>query len=135
VAVAVAAPPAIELEQLQEAWQRSVLPALESRSIPVAAMLREAHPVALEDDTLTLEFPAEAAFHRRLAEEPKNTTLLQDALYELTGRRPAIELTLGTAGSAPEPADERPLGEEDLLTLVKETFDAREVQAGEEEDR
>ena len=37
-------PPSLELEQLQEAWQRSVLPAVERRSIPAASMLREAHP-------------------------------------------------------------------------------------------
>src|SRR4051794_33448177 len=33
-------PPSLELEQLQEAWQRSVLPAVERRSIPAASMLR-----------------------------------------------------------------------------------------------
>jgi DNA polymerase-3 subunit gamma/tau len=37
-------PPSIELEQLQEAWQRTILPAVEQRSIPTASMLREAHP-------------------------------------------------------------------------------------------
>ena len=126
-----AAPPAVELEQLQEAWQRSVLPAVESKSIPVAAMLREARPATLEAETLTLEFPQEAAFHRRLAEEPKNSTLLQDALYELTGRRLRLEFALGEAGARAEAEDEGPMGEDDLLALVKETLDAREVE-GEE---
>ena len=35
----VGAAPSLELEQLQEAWQRSVLPAVEAKSIPTAAML------------------------------------------------------------------------------------------------
>src|SRR3954467_2247287 len=44
--------PDAALGQLQEAWQRSVLPAVGEKSIPTASMLAEAHPVALEDDTL-----------------------------------------------------------------------------------
>src|SRR5437879_8502681 len=44
-------PPPVELTQLQEAWQRSVLPAVQEKSIPTASMLAEARPVALDDDT------------------------------------------------------------------------------------
>ncbi len=119
-------PPSLELAQLQEAWQRSVLPAVERRSIPTASMLREAHPAALQDDRLTLEFPAGASFHRQLAEEPKNTKLLEEALFEVTGRRLRLEFALGENGA--EAAEEaEPPTEEDLVALVKETFDAREV--------
>ena len=88
-------PPSIELEQLQEAWQRSVLPAVGEKSIPIASMLAEARPVELNDDTLTIEFSENASFHRQLAEEPKNATLLRDALYELTGRRLGITFVIG----------------------------------------
>ena len=117
-------PPSLELTQLQEAWQRTVLPALEQRSIPTASMLREAHPVALAADRLTLEFPANAAFHRQLAEEPKNAMLLADTLFEVTGRRLELEFALGENGEQPE---EEPPSEEDFVALIKETFDAREV--------
>jgi DNA polymerase III subunit gamma/tau len=119
-------PPSLELEQLQEAWQRTVLPALERRSIPTASMLREAHPAALDDDRLTLEFPASSSFHRQLAEEPKNAGLLAEALFEVTGRRLQLEFALGENGE--QPAEEQPATEEDLVALVKETFDAREVE-------
>src|SRR5437762_2660133 len=54
---------AVELEQLQEAWRRSILPAVEQRSIPIGKTLGEAHPAALEGNTLTLEFPQTASFH------------------------------------------------------------------------
>jgi len=91
-------PPSVDLEQLQEAWQRAVLPAVEEKSIPTASVLREAHPAGLAGDTLTLEFPRNAAFHRQLAEEPKNATLLADALYEVTGRRLALAFELGANG-------------------------------------
>ena len=90
-------------------------------------MLREAHPTALKDDTLTLEFAANASFHLKLAEEPKNATLLRDALYELTGRRLALEFVLGEGGGAEEQEDDAPPGEEEIYQLVKETFDAKEI--------
>jgi DNA polymerase-3 subunit gamma/tau len=121
-------PPSVDLEQLQEAWQRAVLPAVEEKSIPTASVLREAHPAGLAGDTLTLEFPQNAAFHRQQAEEPKNATLLADALYEVTGRRLALAFELGANGEDGEPAEEEPAGEDDLVSLIKETFDAREVE-------
>ena len=123
-----AAPPPLELEQLQDAWQRAILPAVEQKSIPTASMLREAHPADLADDTLTVEFPAAASFHRQLAEEPKNATLLADALYEVTGRRLALAFAVGeNGGETGIEVDEGPAGEERIVELMKETFDAREV--------
>ncbi len=119
------APPSLELEQLQEAWQRTILPAVEERSIPAASVLREAHPADLAGNTLTVEFPASAAFHRQLAEEPKNATLLADALYEVTGRHLGVAFAEGEARAGEEEPDE-PAGEERILELVKETLDAHE---------
>jgi DNA polymerase-3 subunit gamma/tau len=117
--------PSLELEQLQEAWRRTILPAVEERSIPAASVLREAHPAELADDTLTVEFPSSASFHRQLAEEPKNATLLAEALYEVTGRRLALAFAEGEARHDVAEDDE-PAGEERILELVKETLDARE---------
>jgi len=126
---AAAATPSLELEQLQEAWQRTILPAVEEKSIPTASVLREAQPKDLAGDTLTVEFPPAASFHRQLAEEPKNATLLAEALYEVTGRHLALEFELGENGgddvTRPEP--EEPATEEEIIELMKGTFDAREV--------
>jgi DNA polymerase III subunit gamma/tau len=121
-------PPLLELTQLQEAWQRTILPAVEQKSIPTASVLREAQPSGLSGDTLTLEFPRAASFHRQLAEEPKNATLLEDALFEVTGRRLSLAFAVGENGGAGEDSEEEPVGEEQILELVKETFDAREVE-------
>ena len=88
-------------------------------------MLTEARPVALADDTVTIEFPPTASFHRQRAEEPKNSTLLRDVLYELTGRKVALEFVLGEGGAPAEEDDDPPAGEEEIYQLVKETFDAR----------
>jgi len=119
--------PSLEFEQLQEAWQRSVLPAVQERSIPAESVLREARPVALVDDELTLEFPAEAEFHRRLAEDPKNSTVLREALFQVTGRKLGLLFVLGEKREAEEHEEHSAPSEEDLVALFKETFDAREV--------
>jgi DNA polymerase III subunit gamma/tau len=124
--------PPVELEQLQDAWQRTVLPAVEQKGgIPTASLLREAHPTGIAGDTLTVEFPAAADFHRKLAEEPKNATLLADALYEVTGRRFALAFALGENGGDHED-DPSPAGEDRIMELMKETFDARELTTEEE---
>jgi hypothetical protein len=50
-------------------------------------------------------------------------------LYEVTGRRLALAFELGANGEDvenAEPAAET-IGEDDLVSLIKETFDAREV--------
>ncbi|HEX3453388.1 MAG TPA: DNA polymerase III subunit gamma/tau [Gaiellaceae bacterium] len=120
-------PPALAFEQLQEAWSRSVLPAVQERSIPTESVLREARPVALADDELTLEFPAEAEFHRRLAEDPKNATVLREALYQVTGRKLGVVFVLGDKREPEEHEEQHAPTEDDLVALFKETFDAREV--------
>ena len=125
VPVPVGAPPDVELEQLQEAWARTIVPAVAEKSIPISTVLGEARPAELDGDTLTIEFPASASFHRQLAEEPKNTTMLRDTLYEVTGRKLAITFAVGE-GDGEDAEPEGPAGEEHFLELMKETFDARE---------
>ena len=120
--------PTVELEQLQEAWRRTILPAVEERSIPIGKTLAEAHPFGLSDDTLTLVFPRSAAFHLSLAEDPKNAALLRDALYAVTGRKLAVAFALGDEERAGSTAEEEPASEEDVLELMKSTFDARELE-------
>jgi DNA polymerase III subunit gamma/tau len=126
-----AAAPTVELEQVTEAWDRSILDAVRERSIPVASLLTEAKPTELADDTLTLEFPAGADFHRRQVGEPQNIGLLREALYEVTGRRLAVVLESGEGEETPE-VDEEPPGEDRFIAALKETFDAEEVEAGDE---
>jgi DNA polymerase III subunit gamma/tau len=123
--------PSLELEQLQEAWQRSVLPALEHRSIPSAALFRQSQPARLAGETLTIEFPRDAPFLLAQAEEPKYSSHLADALYEVTGRRLALAFAVGENGGNGEEASAEPTSEEDFLALIRQTFDAREVE-GEE---
>ena len=120
--------PPLALEQLQDAWQRTVLPAVQSRSIPVASLLGEARPASLEAEMLTLEFPASADFHRRQAEEPKNVGVIRDALYEVTGHRLAVTLALGAADERADEDEDEELTEDALISMFKDTFDAKEVE-------
>ncbi len=121
--------PGLEISQLQEAWARQVLPAVEERGgIPTASLLREAHPAELSGDTLTLEFPPSAQFHLDLVRDPKNAGLLADALYDVTGRRLELVFALGEAREAPA-VDEEPAGEEKIYELLQETLDARERES------
>jgi hypothetical protein len=120
--------PDLGLDQVVDAWQRSIVEAVRERSIPVASLLAEATPTELADDTLTLEFPAGADFHRRQVGEPTNIGVLHDALFEVTGRRLTVVLETGDAVAGEDAAEEEPISEDDWISSLKDTFDAREVE-------
>ena len=120
--------PDLELEQVADAWQRSIVEAVRERSIPVASLLTEATPTVLAGDTLTLEFPAGADFHRRQIAEPQNIGLLREALYEVTGRKLTVVLESGDAEHLQELDDAEPMGEDRFIAALKGEFDAEEVE-------
>jgi DNA polymerase III subunit gamma/tau len=122
--------PVVDLEQLQHLWKQAVLPAVSERSIPTASVLGEARPVELAGERLVIEFPPAASFHRNLAEEPKNATLLADVLHEITGHRLQLAFAVGEEAhhDDEEPAPTEPQTEEEFVSLFKNTFDAREVE-------
>jgi DNA polymerase III subunit gamma/tau len=128
----IAEAPDLELDQVADAWQRSVVETVRERSIPVASLLAEATPTGLAGNTLTLEFPAGADFHRRQISEPQNIGLLREALYEVTGRKLAVVLETGE-GEAHEEVDEEQLGEDRLIEALKDEFGATEVEVTEPE--
>ncbi len=120
--------PDVSLEQMQDAWTRSVLPAVKERSIPAATLLAEASPSGLEGDTLTLSFRPGAEFHRTQAEEPGNAQLLRDALYDVTGRRLVVVTAVNAAGIDETAAEEAPLDERGFIALLESDLDATEVE-------
>ncbi len=123
------APPALDvsLEQLRDAWTRGVLTAVRERSIPTATLLEEATPVALDGDVLTLAFAPGAEFHRRQVDDDKNTRLISESLFEVTGRRLGI-VTITTEVDEEEEPEEGTLSEEDVLALLRDQLDATEVE-------
>ena len=120
--------PDVSLEQMQEAWSRSVLPAVKDRSIPVATLLAEASPTELEGDTLTLSFRPGAEFHRMQVEEPGNVQLLRDALYDVTGRRLAVVTAVADSAHEGDAVEEAPLDERGFIALLESDLDATEVE-------
>jgi DNA polymerase-3 subunit gamma/tau len=124
----VAAGPGLALEQVADAWLRSVVETVRERSIPVASLLADATPIGLAGDTLTVEFPAGNDFHRQQIAEPQNIGLLRDALYEVTGRRLAVVLEAGDSEPGAEEESESPLTEEGFISLLQDTLDARDVE-------
>jgi DNA polymerase-3 subunit gamma/tau len=120
--------PPLHLAQLQDAWQRSVLPAVQERSIPVATLLGEARPAALEGETLVLEFAPVADFHRRQVEDPKNLAHVHAALYAVTGHKLAVTTTLAAGDEGETEREDEPLEEGDFISLLKDKFDAEEVE-------
>ena len=119
--------PPVELSEIQSAWKQAVLPAVGERSIPTASVLNEAKPIELSGDRLVIEFPPAASFHRNLAEEPKNASLLAEVLYEVTGRKLTLAFAIGEGEAVQEEDEEGPVTEEQIISLMKSTFDAREV--------
>ena len=72
--------------------------------------------------------PRGADFHRRQAEEPKNIGVLRDALYEVTAAgSPSCSPSASVRRLAEEEEDDE-LAEDDLISLLKDTFDAEEVE-------
>jgi DNA polymerase-3 subunit gamma/tau len=128
--LAVVPQPPLELDELQEAWKRTVLPAIERRKmgIPAAALLAEAYPQALVDNVLTLSFPGSATFHRERAEEQRTAELICDALLEVTGRHLTLVFTTAEPPEGPARAVEHAVTEDEILDLMKSTFDARELE-------
>ena len=118
----------VELQRLQEAWQRSIVPAI--ASIPTRSIFQEAHPVTLEGTRLSIEFPHSAAFHRNMAADDKNAAQLAAAIFELTGARLSFEFKVAekAASEDKEDAAAELTPEEDLISLLKDTLDAHEVE-------
>lgn len=77
--------PEFDLEHVQDAWERSIVPAVRERSLPLGTLLEEAAPINLTARTLTLLFQRGAGFHREQVDD--NLVLVCDALYEVTGAR------------------------------------------------
>jgi DNA polymerase III subunit gamma/tau len=119
--------PELKLEQVADAWQRSIVELVRDRQPPAASLLAGTKPTKLAGDTLTLEFPPGHDFHRTKLDEPKYKNLLREALYEVTGRRLAVVLEAGEAPPEGEESADEPMSEDAWIASLKDTFDAREV--------
>jgi DNA polymerase-3 subunit gamma/tau len=95
---------ASDVAEVRAAWP-AVLAATRGQSRNVEALLREARPVAVEGEMITLAFPY--SFHKQRIEEQKNKMLVEQVLSETLGGRRSIRCIL-TPKSADEVEQERP---------------------------
>jgi DNA polymerase III subunit gamma/tau len=118
---------AVDVEMLRRSWQD----VLERLTGMMKAVLGTATPVALDDSTLELAFPASMGM--RVIKVQEREADLRAVLQELFGISPRIKCVVrdaggGGAGPAVEVVEEAPpLGEEAVLARLKAEFDATEA--------
>ena len=125
-----APPAALTLERVKRAWEL-ILQRVQSSSVSLYAMLRDARPSDLAGDRLTVTIPSDFALTR--AREPGNGELLAGAIESALGQplQPDFVLAAGTAAGNATATPAAPAAPTlDYTALIKQakgTFDAEEM--------
>ncbi|HEY2006702.1 MAG TPA: DNA polymerase III subunit gamma/tau [Solirubrobacteraceae bacterium] len=120
-----AAPGETELGTLVSSWP-AVVEFVRQENAMLAATLETARPVTLNDQALTLAFPAGAAFFKRKAEQDDYRRAAADAVRSVTGARLTLRYEL--RDDAPVTVENgAELTGEELVQRFMEEFDAEEV--------
>ena len=127
----------VEIERVVELWPAVVDHLRDSGSAMLSTLFDEAKPLAIDEErsVLRIGFPASANFNKKKAESPVNVERMTEALASIAGHRlrPVYELIDGPGEDASEESAE--ISEEDLVDLVKDSFDASEVVPDGERER
>jgi DNA polymerase III subunit gamma/tau len=117
----------IDLETIKRIWP-AVLDKLREASPALAATFDGARPVGLDDEGLTVGFPAEFTFNKKKAEAPDKRELLADAIDAVAGERlrPSYVLLDGEPEAGAPPAEDE-IDHDALMEKLKSEFDAKEV--------
>jgi hypothetical protein len=99
----------------------------------MAAVLGEGQPDSLQSGELVVKFPAGYSFQANQVARGDNPRVISDALREVTGRDLRVVTRLAKE-PAPEPAgrdeDARILSKDELLRVLKQEFDAHDLDDG-----
>jgi DNA polymerase-3 subunit gamma/tau len=127
-AAAPAVGPEITLDRVRRAWEL-VLQRVQTGSVALYAVLRDARPSALDGDRLTIAMPSNFALTR--AREPGNDEALAAAFAETLGCRLHAEFVPGEppgdAPAKPAPRPQPPLDFTQTISLTKQMLDAEEL--------
>ena len=120
----------IEIEKVRELWPAVVDHLRDSGSAMLSSLFNEARPLGIDEErsVLRIGFPASANFNKKKAESLPNVERMTEALASVAGHRlrPVYELIDEPGdGAAPEKAPE--MSDDELVDLVKDSFDASEV--------
>jgi len=123
---------AVGLEQMAQVWPAVIDAIRAGGSGPAASYLEGTRPVAADQSTLTVGFPAGAPFNRRNAEKPERMVQLVEAVLEVTGWRPEVSFTeIEGDQTVTEPhasgAEGRRMDEREFVERIKSEFNAEEV--------
>jgi DNA polymerase-3 subunit gamma/tau len=130
---AAAAPePSVEFsrEGFEEIWP-AVLETLAADSPRTAELLRQATPMALAEQGLTIAWPESAAFYKRQAEDPEKRELISQSIRAVTGASLRLAFELRADEEISAPATEA-VSDDELVARFKAEFDAEELPPTEE---
>ncbi|HET7484792.1 MAG TPA: DNA polymerase III subunit gamma/tau, partial [Solirubrobacterales bacterium] len=118
----------IDLEKVKRVWP-AILDKLRETSPALAATFDGARPVGLDEEGLTVGFPADSTFNKKKAEAPDKRELLADAIEAVAGERlrPSYVLLDGEPAAEPAPPAEDEIDHDALMEKLKSEFDAKEV--------
>ncbi|MEP6642407.1 MAG: hypothetical protein ABJB93_10925, partial [Gaiellales bacterium] len=121
-----------DLDQLTASWSDAIVPEIGRRSPPLQSLMQLASPRSLADGEVVLAFPSTHQFALRTADSASNRELLESVLGQAVGTPVRVRLEVVAADADPQPAavadTPEPVDEDDLLTELKEKFDAREIE-------
>jgi DNA polymerase-3 subunit gamma/tau len=131
------APPAgpLGLETIAAAWP-AVVDIVRADNVMIGALLEGARPVGLDAQTVTVAFPAQAAFLKRKAEQEEHRRVATEALRTVTGEALLLRYELRDEAVLPEPsAPGATLSGDELVRRFMEEFDAEELLQDEPDER
>jgi DNA polymerase III subunit gamma/tau len=124
----------VEIDQVIELWPAVVDHVRDSGSAMLSTLFDEAKPLGIDDERsiLRIGFPESAKFNKKKAESPANMERMTEAVGAIVGTRirPAYEL-IEDDSQAVDSSESAEMGEEDLIDLIKDNFDASEVPTDE----
>ena len=120
----------VDIERVVELWPAVVDHLRDSGSAMLSTLFDEAKPLGIDEErsVLRIGFPPSAKFNKKKAESKANVERMTEALASIAGQRlrPTYELIDGQGeGATPEESAE--ISEDELVDLVKDSFDANEV--------
>jgi DNA polymerase-3 subunit gamma/tau len=121
-------PVALELDRIVASWP-AVIDVVRQGNAMLAALLADARPVSLGDQSLTIAFPVGAAFLKRKAEQDDHRRMAAEAFRSVTGQALRLCYELSDEDPAEGQPDAPALSGEELVRRFVEEFDAEELES------
>jgi DNA polymerase-3 subunit gamma/tau len=121
----------VEIGRVVELWPAVVDHLRESGSAMLSTLFEGARPLGIDEErsVLRIGFPTSAKFNKRKAEAATNIERMTDAIAAVVGARlrPAYELIEEGGPAPPSEQTVDAVGEEELIEMIKDNFNASEV--------